>query len=515
MVKYVKKIMVFSLIVFSCIGLMGASIWEGSAAMAAGGELPETGYYIATNSFPRNTVVDVMNLENGKTLRAIVVSGIDTPGLLGILSKDAAAALHLDKGIVGRIRVNMPADPIAFSRYTDELVKNGDPDRDPVAAISLIKTEEAPVAIQEKSAEPTEEDTSKAPIATETDVIAIQPIGTEETPLQSIFGDEQNITLQETVDENIQELPELAQDSSKEDSLSDLDVVPENGLVIAETPDVISEVSPEASAEALAEEVPEAPSAATDFEIPAAPEVAAEAPDSLEPEAPEVAVTEMEPAELAVSTEKTQPEASDVEDSLVELSLEPAEERPPVSGLAETVAPPDVAPPDKTDAIVEIPEAHTIEVQAEMPEAANIDIGVEAAIASEAMPAIAPEPEPVLSHTPVETEKIEAPVGPVKITQSEAILQVTGDIHFSVPVVTSLVKGTFYIQLGAFYKADAVEHQIKKLNNNYPLLVQVTGSTEKPLYRLLIGPLNEGESGALVSYFKKSGYKDAFVKKEI
>ncbi|HON14407.1 MAG TPA: hypothetical protein PK897_09800, partial [Treponema sp.] len=119
---------------------MGASIWEGAAAMAAGGELPENGFYIATNSFPRNTMVDVVNLENGKTLRAIVVGGIDAPGLLGILSKEAAAALGLEKGVVGRIRVNMPADPIAFSRYTDELAKNGDPDRDPAAAISIATT---------------------------------------------------------------------------------------------------------------------------------------------------------------------------------------------------------------------------------------------------------------------------------------------------------------------------------------------------------------------------------------
>lgn len=100
--NYVKKLMILFLIGISCIGLMGASIWEGAAAMAAGGELPEKGYYIATNSFPRNTMVDVVNLENGKTLRAIVVGGVDTPGLLGILSREAATAIGLEKGVCNK-----------------------------------------------------------------------------------------------------------------------------------------------------------------------------------------------------------------------------------------------------------------------------------------------------------------------------------------------------------------------------------------------------------------------------
>ncbi|GAB1484354.1 hypothetical protein MASR2M78_31720 [Treponema sp.] len=47
--------------------------------VAASGELPESGYFVATNSFPRNTVVDIKNLENDKSIRAIVSGSLIPP----------------------------------------------------------------------------------------------------------------------------------------------------------------------------------------------------------------------------------------------------------------------------------------------------------------------------------------------------------------------------------------------------------------------------------------------------
>ncbi|MDR2630956.1 MAG: hypothetical protein LBC60_08550, partial [Spirochaetaceae bacterium] len=115
---------------------IGASIWEGAAAVSISGELPESGYYVATKSFPRNTVVDITNLESGKTVRAIVATGLDSPGLLAILSKDAADIIGIQARSIGRIRITVPSDPIAFSRFTEGLVPKGDPDHDPQAAIN-------------------------------------------------------------------------------------------------------------------------------------------------------------------------------------------------------------------------------------------------------------------------------------------------------------------------------------------------------------------------------------------
>jgi len=110
-----KKISTFAIIGISFFALVGASVWEGAAEMS--GELPETGLYIATNSLPLNTVVDVTNLENGQFARLVVSSGLNKSGFLALLSRDAANALGIEKGALSRIRLSQNPDPLAFSRF--------------------------------------------------------------------------------------------------------------------------------------------------------------------------------------------------------------------------------------------------------------------------------------------------------------------------------------------------------------------------------------------------------------
>jgi len=110
-----RKVSLFAFIVISFFILVSASVWEGAAELS--GDLPETGLYIATNSLPINTVVDVTNLENGKFARLVVSSGLNTSGFLALLSKDAADALGMEKGSLSRIRMSQNPDPLAFSRF--------------------------------------------------------------------------------------------------------------------------------------------------------------------------------------------------------------------------------------------------------------------------------------------------------------------------------------------------------------------------------------------------------------
>ncbi|MDR1900863.1 MAG: SPOR domain-containing protein [Treponema sp.] len=145
-----KRFPVLVGILLALLVFTNASVWEGAAATAANEDLPQEGYYAATNSFPRDTVVDITNLENGKSIRVIVWGGLDTPGLLIILSKDASMAIGLEARTIGRVRMSQPADSIAFSRFTDGLVNSGDPDYDPKAAVAsdtpYVPPPEAPVS---------------------------------------------------------------------------------------------------------------------------------------------------------------------------------------------------------------------------------------------------------------------------------------------------------------------------------------------------------------------------------
>jgi hypothetical protein len=99
----------------------GASPWEGAAATAPEGELPGSGRYIATNSFPRNTVVDIINIENNRSTRVIVANTLESPGLLAIVSREAAELIGMKAGSVSRIRMTQPSDPVAYLRFTEGL----------------------------------------------------------------------------------------------------------------------------------------------------------------------------------------------------------------------------------------------------------------------------------------------------------------------------------------------------------------------------------------------------------
>jgi cell division septation protein DedD len=83
---------------------------------------------------------------------------------------------------------------------------------------------------------------------------------------------------------------------------------------------------------------------------------------------------------------------------------------------------------------------------------------------------------------------------------------------FSIPLVSNLERGSYYVQLGAYSRAELIESEISRIDAGYPLAVYNAGSADRPLYRILLGPLNLGESGAVLQRFKSIGYKDAFVR---
>jgi cell division septation protein DedD len=79
--------------------------------------------------------------------------------------------------------------------------------------------------------------------------------------------------------------------------------------------------------------------------------------------------------------------------------------------------------------------------------------------------------------------------------------------------VAELERGRYYIQLGAYSQTQAVEQALAKIDRGYPLAVQCTSSAGRPVYRILVGPVNQGEGGALIRSFKSKGYGDAFIRK--
>jgi hypothetical protein len=123
-------------------GLLYSQDLDGAATAALQGELPDTGFFAASNGFARNATVNVTNLDNGKTTQVVIAKGLDAAGygFLLTLSRDAANAIGIYGRDVGRVRVTLPTSSPAFSRYNDGRSFSGDPDYDPRAFVRSNST---------------------------------------------------------------------------------------------------------------------------------------------------------------------------------------------------------------------------------------------------------------------------------------------------------------------------------------------------------------------------------------
>jgi hypothetical protein len=422
-----KNIRIFGWVLIALIVLISASVWEGAAAVSISGDLPERGYYAATNSFPRNTIVDITNLETGRSVRVIVAAGLDTPGLLAILSRDAASDIGLQNRSIGRIRMTQPTDPIAFSRFNEGFGSSGDPDYDPQA---FVNTNILPGGAVDPGMIPAD-----PALPWEAGRVTNIPEAYEAQPLPYEEGGTG---------------PDLAW------VYQEPEIPPVNSPV--DTPPVYPPESPGGGMTILEE--PQG------YRNPDAAEMA-EVTDIQEP---------------LVSPPPVPPKGPGTYDEMV---LVPAESRPP-STLSYSGLPPEaeIAPLPDTASPAAVPQRQ--------PDPA---LSAPPAALSQPVREILPPPPPVSSPAP----SLSAP--------SRAAAQ-----FFSVPLVTSLERGKYYLQLGAYSKAETVESEITRIGGAYPMVILNPGGAAQPVYRVLIGPVNPGESGALLQRFKGIGYTDAFVR---
>ncbi len=119
-------------------------IWEGTATVARYGEFPPSGMYGASNSFERNSIVDVENISNGKRARIIITGRVSDPTLFLVVSEQVAAELGIGKMDIARVRVSPVVTPgIDPSLVKPELPLSPDPDINPSARVSKSPLEPA------------------------------------------------------------------------------------------------------------------------------------------------------------------------------------------------------------------------------------------------------------------------------------------------------------------------------------------------------------------------------------
>jgi hypothetical protein len=439
-----KKILSVFITVAALLILVNASEWEGSAAASVGADFPEAGFFAATGSFPRNTVVDITNLENNKTIRVIITGGLENPGLLAVLSPEAAEAIGLQTRSIGRVRMSMAADSAALSRSSGSYSGSGDFDYDPVAMIAAAGI--SPEFFQEILAQELSGDGSFDEYFSPTPSLALEKDESEASNnLRSFFG-EDYVVYQEITDEAPKEFPAgetvLAQD-----------LVPGLAPELAQAQELVPENTAQTIVSASTE--PQAPGYRSELEN---YEIRLVRADAMTPNGPQM---EIDPRYIIapippISTVQPQPEYFN----------QPIPQR---------------------------------QVQVQQPET----------VQSQQLPMQQPE---TVQQLPLVQQPEPSLVQPQTTQQPVAIYSPVPDVSsvgFSVPVKDNPETG-YYVQVMAAQEASGIESEIHKIGNNMPLVVQPAVIEGKLIYRLLIGPVNLGESGALLQRYRLT-YQDAFV----
>ena len=445
--------------VISLFFLVGSSIWEGAAGVAANGELPESGLYIATNSFPLNSVVDVANLETGMTVRVVAAAPLEsTPGLLAVLSRDAAEAIGLPERSLGRVRMSQPPDAVAFSRFARRAPPAGDPDFDPAAFVALDG------AASERGA------AAEGGMALADDDLIIY----------------------------LPEYPPLTGMAARE---------PEP---VAE-PELIAEPEPVVEPELIAEEEPVEE-----------PELIAEA-------------QEQDMQDLLAGNEAQQQFHQDAlslmrgffpEHEIIDDIFAPAQDEPELFQEPELIAEPGLL--DQVQAAE--PDIAGGYILSLVPTGARPP-GGDAAVAPDPayiIPGIGPAPprehhiDPSLVIDPIRP----APPAPAAPLVMEPLIPpvaappaaVAAPPAFTAPIVSSLQAGKFYLQIAAYNNPEAVRYELARINridsslSREVVVIRGVNPDHGTVYQILIGPLNLGESGALLQRFRSTTHRDAFIR---
>jgi len=423
-----RKKIIFYVITALCL-FVSASPWEGAAAVAPEGELPASGRYIATNSFPRNTVVDILNIETNKSTRVIVAGNLESPGLLAIVSRESAELIGMRPGSVSRIRMTQPSDPVAYVRFTEGL-STGIPDYDSGEVISedsyegeFVNPASAPSRVS--SAPPADTDSYSA-YSAPAPAASVPETGYPSYMLEPEWGGARSSRDIVDLPSNavLDKKPEAPAPSYYEGYEEIAEAEPEETEITTEdASDMAAEYFPEDDYyEEIAEAVPEDEYYEDDFID--EPDEIAEADD--------------------IFDEIIEDDYFNAPEEVVEYIIVPSDERPPASiyGIDPAFIIPGISSAAKS-------------------ESANNQV-------------INPVKEPGLSAS----------------------------------VKNELSRGSYYVQLASFDTAESAENGLTRIDQHYKPVVY----NESGKYRILLGPLNQGESAAVLARFKSIGYKDAFVK---
>lgn len=491
--------------------VFAGSVWDGSVSTARYGYLPQTGMYAASNAFPKNTNITVTNPDTGKTVDVLVLERLEDNNLFLVLSAEAAESIGIGFGDIFYGNISRQDNTNPFS--DEELPYNPDPDVNP-SADSQDYSELALIQDYIDNELGGSDDTLLVsdvadPIETNSETIVTEPfkepeeveiIIPEETLVEAELTEELAPENIETIEEDIPSVDNMPVEEiyigEPKDSLPvpELIVIPEPELAVepeTETEDIPELIGMSADAPILVSPadirgvIPELPVPETDVPVftsinTGTVEDLADETSSIE--LPELPIIEVEIVEEEIPLAVTM--AADI------VPLEESEEVSYI--LPKLVEPGNEKIPDAIVLVSNEPETES-----------EIEIILEP---SDLRPPVIPD----------ETEIVEAEEIPPVVEESiitESVITDPVEVVGNFNVTKVLAEESYYLQIGVYREEYSALDLAGRLGATYPVTVLVSESRDTLNYKVMVGPLGQDESGAVLYSFKSTGYPDAFLRK--
>lgn len=485
---------------------------DGRAVVAPEGAMPK-GVFAKTVGYLPGDSISVTSLSAKKTVDILVIGSIDSSeGVAILLSPEAAELLGLSKDANNVVKITKRSgqldEAVAGTAVIGGKVENDESDFEPEEIVS-----------ESENAAGTEEDSDSV----------------EEISAEKAEGEEKDDYAEETVEPEPVESVEAAENPAPETEIE---------------PEVIDEAEPHDS-----EDLENSGAESSEEAVPSEPLESAE-------EIPEEKVPSKE---VSVEPEKIDATDASEEDELSENS---GEIPVPVEECPEEVEPDEKLEPAEGDELSESVEKieATDEPAAEEPEPANESVSVdddvvsetpfeEESVSADELPEInaensepveneRPEAGPISEENseesyepivlvPAESNPPESAGKPAEVYKNEVSAKPAENAEnkekeraaegkkpgaskkslekYKVSSLKELESGKYYIQIAVLADENNLKDTVSKFEKQYPVTLVPLASGKAT--QVMIGPLGMDEYGAVLNRFKKSGYKDAFLRK--
>ena len=497
-----KTITVLTMLILSA-ALMWA-VWEGNGAAGSQEDFP-SGLFASSDLFPKYTLIEITNLEQNTTSRAVIIGDMGSDGLLVKVSPDLAKALAIKEGSTVRVRVSVPplvaeegADPVLLSKVEDKQPKATSSSAKPINEEPQVIPAEEPVKTEPEPPEVTEPEQPVSETAEETaEPVTVAEVEQPMPPETETASEEPTVPTAE-VPEPIQSEPEIVSAPVFEvNEPADVTVQSEYSAEAEKPVPVVSPIQ-----EPLMQEGEESSGEYTKPVLQVtqinAPEEDATSDESRFP-VPEVS-SPMKPEPIVVEHSEETTELASIDEGEPEKN----EEAPSDAPALLAAEPEHEVPSEEIEEPQEEPEVFIAEGTPAEKEPED-DTTKDDVITENHVMLVPSEPRvPVKEYIPVpkEPEKPTLPASPVVTQPAEEAY--TANV---------LTKGAFYVQVGRFKDILNVESFVQMYGKQYPVAIEKSSTAKDVFYKVYVGPLQKDERGAALETFQKLGFKDAFLKK--